>query len=60
MVSASETADRLEEHRRFVAAAAEAGVRHIVYTSFAGAAAVCIFTLGGVTTGRPRRRSERP
>jgi uncharacterized protein YbjT (DUF2867 family) len=46
MVSASETADRLEEHRSFVGAAAEAGVRHIVYTSFAGAAADCVFTLG--------------
>jgi len=46
MVSASETADRLEQHRTFVSAAADAGVRHVVYTSFAGAARDCTFTLG--------------
>ncbi|HET7430619.1 MAG TPA: SDR family oxidoreductase [Nocardioides sp.] len=46
MVSAAETADRLGEHRTFVDAAAEAGVRHVVYTSFAGAAEHCTFTLG--------------
>ena len=46
MVSASESADRLDQHRTFVDAAAEAGVRQIVYTSFAGAAADCTFTLG--------------
>jgi NAD(P)H dehydrogenase (quinone) len=46
MVSASEAADRLEQHRAFVDAAAAAGVGHIVYTSFAGAAADCTFTLG--------------
>jgi uncharacterized protein YbjT (DUF2867 family) len=46
MVSASEAADRLDQHRAFVAAAAAAGVRHIVYTSFQGAAPDCTFTLG--------------
>ena len=46
MVSASESATRLEEHIAFVDAAAAAGVRHIVYTSFLGAAADSVFTLG--------------
>jgi uncharacterized protein YbjT (DUF2867 family) len=46
MVSASESADRLQEHRTFVDAAADAGVEQIVYTSFLGAAADCTFTLG--------------
>lgn len=46
MVSASEAKDRLEQHLDFVDAAAEAGVQHLVYTSFAGAAPDCTFTLG--------------
>jgi NAD(P)H dehydrogenase (quinone) len=46
MVSAAEHEDRLGQHRAFVAAAAEAGVQHVVYTSFAGAAADSVFTLG--------------
>jgi NAD(P)H dehydrogenase (quinone) len=46
MVSAAENADRLDEHKAFVDAAAEAGVRHIVYTSFCAAAPDCTFTLG--------------
>ena len=46
MVSAAESADRLDEHNAFVDAAAEAGVRHIVYTSFCAAAPDCTFTLG--------------
>jgi NAD(P)H dehydrogenase (quinone) len=46
MVSAAENAERLQEHRTFVDAAAAAGVRHVVYTSFAGAAPDCTFTLG--------------
>jgi uncharacterized protein YbjT (DUF2867 family) len=46
MVSASENPDRLAQHRSFVDAAAAAGVRHVVYTSFAGAAPDCTFTLG--------------
>ena len=45
MVSASESADRLLQHRTFIDAAAAAGVRHVVYTSFLGAAADAIFTL---------------
>lgn len=46
MVSASESANRRAEHRTVVQAAADAGVRHLVYTSFAGAAADATFTLG--------------
>ena len=46
MVSASESADRLDQHRSFVDAAAEAGVLQVVYTSFVSAAADCTFTLG--------------
>jgi uncharacterized protein YbjT (DUF2867 family) len=45
MVSGSESANRLDEHRSFVDAAAEAGVRHLVYTSFYGASADATFTL---------------
>jgi NAD(P)H dehydrogenase (quinone) len=45
MVSASESADRLAGHRSFVDAAARAGVRHLVYVSFYGAAADATFTL---------------
>jgi len=45
MVSGSESANRLDQHRSFVDAAAEAGVRHLVYTSFYGAAADSTFTL---------------
>src|SRR6476660_4285964 len=36
MVSAAESPTRREEHRSFIAAAAEAGVGHLVYTSFVG------------------------
>jgi len=46
MVSAAEAPDRVEQHRTFVDAAVEAGVRHVVYTSFAGASADSVFTLG--------------
>jgi NAD(P)H dehydrogenase (quinone) len=45
MVSGSESADRLDQHRAFIDAAASAGVGHIVYTSFAGAASDATFTL---------------
>jgi len=45
MVSASETADRRDQHRAFIDAAAEAGVRHLVYTSFLNAAPEATFTL---------------
>lgn len=46
MVSAAEAADRREQHRTFIGAAAAAGVRHVVYTSFDGAAPEATFTLG--------------
>ncbi len=46
MVSAAEAPDRREQHRTFIRAAASAGVGHLVYTSFAGAAADATFTLG--------------
>jgi uncharacterized protein YbjT (DUF2867 family) len=46
MVSGSESADRLDQHRTFVDAAADAGVEQIVYTSFFGASPDCTFTLG--------------
>jgi uncharacterized protein YbjT (DUF2867 family) len=46
MVSAAEAVDRLDQHRALVRAAAAAGVRHVVYTSFQGAAPDCTFTLG--------------
>ncbi|MCW2847881.1 MAG: family NAD(P)-dependent oxidoreductase [Marmoricola sp.] len=46
MVSAAESADRLGEHKAFIDAAAAAGVRHVVYTSFHGAAPDSTFTLG--------------
>ena len=46
MVSAAESPVRRQEHRTFIEAAAAAGVGHIVYTSFAGAAPDAIFTLG--------------
>ena len=46
MVSAGEAPDRRDQHRTCITAAAVAGVRHVVYTSFAGAAADATFTLG--------------
>ncbi|WP_285114965.1 SDR family oxidoreductase [Leifsonia sp. fls2-241-R2A-40a] len=45
MVSAAENVERLGQHLAFVDAAAEADVRHIVYTSFFGAAPDATFTL---------------
>ena len=45
MVSAAESADRVDQHRTFIDAAASAGVRHIVYTSYLGAAPDATFTL---------------
>ena len=38
MVSGAEHPDRLGQHRTFVDAAADAGVEHLVYISFLGAA----------------------
>jgi NAD(P)H dehydrogenase (quinone) len=46
MVSAAEAVDRLDQHRAMVDVAAVAGVSHVVYTSFFGAAPDCAFTLG--------------
>jgi len=45
MVSASESADRVDRHRAFVDAAVAAGVGRIVYLSFYGAAPDATFTL---------------
>ncbi|MCE6996526.1 SDR family oxidoreductase [Saccharothrix sp. S26] len=45
MVSASESTDRVDQHRAFVDAAVDAGVAHLVYVSFAGAAPDATFTL---------------
>jgi len=45
MVSAHESADRVNEHLAFVAAAQRAGVKHLVYTSFVGAGDAAGFTL---------------
>ncbi len=45
MVSGAEAADRLDQHRSFIDAAADAGVDHVVYTSFLGAAPDATFTL---------------
>lgn len=53
MVSASETPDRVERHLAFIDAASAAGVGHVVYTSFQGAAPAATFTWRA-TTG-PRR-----
>jgi NAD(P)H dehydrogenase (quinone) len=46
MVSGAEAVDRVDQHRGFLDAAVAAGVRHVVYTSFFGAAPDCTFTLG--------------
>jgi uncharacterized protein YbjT (DUF2867 family) len=45
-VSGAENEHRLQQHRTVVDAAAAAGVRQVVYTSFVGASATCTFTLG--------------
>jgi uncharacterized protein YbjT (DUF2867 family) len=45
LVSASETPDRVDQHRTFVDAAVAAGVQHLVYVSFLGAAPDATFTL---------------
>lgn len=45
MVSAAEDERRRDQHRTFVDAAVAAGVEHIVYTSFLGAAPDATFTL---------------
>jgi uncharacterized protein YbjT (DUF2867 family) len=45
-VSGHESADRMADHRSVVEAAVDAGVGHVVYTSFVGASADSTFTLG--------------
>ncbi len=45
MVSAAESADRLQQHRAFVDAATAAGVKHLVYLSFQNASPDATFTL---------------
>jgi NAD(P)H dehydrogenase (quinone) len=45
MVSAAEHADRVDHHRAFIDAATDAGVQHVVYTSFINAAPDATFTL---------------
>ncbi len=44
MVSAAESPDRVDQHRTFVDAAVAAGVEHLVYISFYGAAPDATFT----------------
>jgi NAD(P)H dehydrogenase (quinone) len=45
MVSGSETADRVEQHKTFIDATAAAGVHRLVYVSFFGASPTATFTL---------------
>lgn len=45
MVSGAEHPDRLRDHKRFIDTAREAGVKHVVYTSFLAAAPTATFTL---------------
>lgn len=45
MVSAAETPERVQQHVTFIDAAAQAGVRRIVYVSFFGASPTATFTL---------------
>lgn len=62
LVSAEEAADRMEQHRTAIEAAADVGVRHLVYTSFAGASPDAEFTLArdhGETEQLVRRAAER-
>jgi NAD(P)H dehydrogenase (quinone) len=44
MVSAAESPDRVDQHRAFVDGAVAAGVTHLVYVSFYGAAPAATFT----------------
>ncbi len=45
MVSAAEHPDRRAQHRTFIQAAVEAGVGHVVYTSYVSAGPDAVFTL---------------
>ena len=46
LVSAAEHPQRIQQHLNAVDAAADAGIRRVVYTSFVGAAADSVFVLG--------------
>ena len=62
MVSAAESPDRVAEHVAFLDDAAEAGVEHVVYTSFVGAGPSATFTLArdhGATEEHVRRSGLR-
>ena len=56
MVSASEAEDRREQHRTFIRAAGQAGVRHLVYTSFSSSAGF----QNSPRAGPPRRGGRDP
>ncbi|MFP5283623.1 MAG: SDR family oxidoreductase [Actinomycetes bacterium] len=58
MVSASESADRRQQHLAFVDAAAAAEVHHLVYISFSGAAPDATFTLARDHDATERRIRE--
>ncbi|TQS87390.1 SDR family oxidoreductase [Arthrobacter sp. TS-15] len=45
MISASESGERIHQHRTFIDAAKTAGIKHIIYTSFISAAPDATFTL---------------
>ncbi len=60
MVSGAEAQDRLDQHRAFVGAAVDAGVGHVVYTSFVGAAPDATFTLGRDHWATERAIEETP
>lgn len=59
MVSAAEAEDRLQHHFSFVDAAADAGVRHLVYTSYYRASPDSTFTLGRDHAATEERIRER-
>jgi NAD(P)H dehydrogenase (quinone) len=60
MVSAAPGENRLGQHKSFVDAAVRAGVRHIVYTSFVGAAAAIAAGELATVTDDVERISGRP
>ena len=53
LVSAAEHPERVRQHLAAVDAAAAAGVRRVVYTSFLGAGPDATFTLGPAPLGSP-------
>lgn len=58
-VSGSESPDRRQQHFTLIDAAAEAGVEHVVYTSFYGAAPNATFTLARDHWATEERMRER-